>query len=288
MNFLTKLAQSIRQSSSVLCIGLDPNLARLPEQLHDLSDDPVEQVVHFCHKVIELTQNFCAAYKPNLAFFEALGPQGLEAFHRVVTKIPSRHIIIADAKRGDISTTADHYKQAFFDRFKVDAITLNPLMGMETIESFDGDSSKAVYALALTSNAGAQDFLLEKSGNFKSLSAHIAYKLAQSQKHSETHLGMVIGATQSQIAKQVLAHYPEASLLIPGFGAQGGDIEALAALLASHPGLPLINSSRGILFDVNENTNNNPSHGSWQDRVLERTHAANQLLNPIFEQLKSI
>jgi len=286
MKFLTKLANSIRESSSVLCIGLDPNSARLPAQVRTFSEDPVEQVVYFCHQVIQVTEKYCAAFKPNVAFFEALGPHGLDAFNRVVSAIPKRHIIIADAKRGDISTTAEHYKLAFFDQFKVDAITLNPLMGMETLEAFNGDSSKAVYALALTSNAGAQDFLLARSGNFESLSAHIAHQLANTQKYSETHLGMVIGATQSQVAQQVLALHPKAALLIPGFGAQGGDIESLATLLATHSGLPLINSSRGILFDVNDNKDNDSAHGSWQDRVLDRTLTANQRLLPIFEQVE--
>ena len=97
---------------------------------------------------------------------------------------------------------------------------------------------------------------------------------------------MVIGATQSQVAQQVLTLHPKAALLIPGFGAQGGDIEALATLLTTHSGLPLINSSRGILFDVNDNTDNDPTHGSWQDRVLERTVTANQRLLSIFEQVE--
>ena len=97
---------------------------------------------------------------------------------------------------------------------------------------------------------------------------------------------MVIGATQSQVAQQVLALHPKAALLIPGFGAQGGDIESLATLLATHSGLPLINSSRGILFDVNDNKDNDSAHGSWQDRVLDRTLTANQRLLPIFEQVE--
>lgn len=285
MKFLTKLADSIRESSSVLCIGLDPNLARLPEQIHTISEDPVERIVYFCHQVVKVTHKHCAAFKTNLAFFEALGPKGLDAFHRVVAAIPSRHIIIADAKRGDISTTAEHYKKAFFDKFKVDAITLNPLMGMETLEAFKGDSSKAVYTLALTSNAGAQDFLLVRSGNFETLSAHIADKLAKIQKYFETHLGMVMGATHSQVSQQILAHHPKAALLIPGFGAQGGDIKALTALLATHPGLPLINSSRAILFDINDVSDNRTASGTWQDRILERTLLANQQLRPIFEQV---
>ena len=108
MKFLTKLANSIRESSSVLCIGLDPNSARLPAQVRTFSEDPVEQVVYFCHQVIQATEKYCAAFKPNVAFFEALGPHGLDAFNRVVSAIPKRHIIIADAKRGDISTTAEH------------------------------------------------------------------------------------------------------------------------------------------------------------------------------------
>lgn len=283
MKFETKLRHAIAKAESPLCIGLDPQLSRLPNVIKEQYNTPAEQVFEFCRQVIMTTRHRAAAYKPNLAFFEALGPEGLEVFSELLAHIPNHIVVIADAKRGDISTTAEHYKKAFFEQLEVDAITLNPLMGLETLEAFGDDASKAVYALALTSNPGAHDFLLKPVEGFKSLAAYIAFRLEKESSKMATHLGMVIGATQSHIAQDVLHNHPHASLLIPGFGAQGGHIQDLALLLKSHKGLPLINSSRGILYDAVEASNSEQS--SWLDRVLLRTEAACNALHPIYQQI---
>src|SRR6056297_3975874 len=159
MTFTEKLTRSIQSSNSVLSVGLDPDPDKIPLPLRQQISDPHDLVFEFCRRVIESTKSEAAAYKPNLAFFEALGSGGLRVLESLLDVIPHGKIIIADAKRGDIGTTAAKYKVAFFDKMQVDAITLNPLMGLETLDPFLDDSSKAVYVLTMTSNRGAADFL---------------------------------------------------------------------------------------------------------------------------------
>lgn len=248
MTYLEKLQQVVNSSQSTLCVGLDPNLNLLPEAVKAKFDTPEEQVVFFCKMIIDYTNESAAAFKPNLAFFEALGVHGLAVFQEVINHIPKDRIIIADAKRGDISSTSEHYKKAFFDGFDVDAITLNPLMGFETFDAFANDETKAIYALTLTSNPGASDFLKKPFAGFESMAEFIAHELFERSVKVETHLGMVIGATQAEEAKAVIQHHSNSSLLIPGIGAQGGSVDELARALEDHDGIPLINSSRGIIY----------------------------------------
>ena len=260
MTYLEKLQKAIQSSNSTLCVGLDPDLNRIPDELKSRISDPVEQVIYFCKTVIDQTHESCAAYKPNLAFFEALGPQGFSALAEVIRHIPSDRIVVADAKRGDISNTALHYKKAFFDSLEADAITLSPLMGFETLDAFADDETKGIYALTLTSNPGSQDFLKKPFEGFDMMAQYIANGLFERSIKAETHLGMVIGATQTEEAAAVLKYHSQGSLLIPGVGAQGGSIEELAELLAAHEGIPLINSSRGIIYAGADKSD-------WQEHV---------------------
>lgn len=248
MQFTKKLMAAMKSSQSTLCVGLDPNLNLFPSSVISRFSETAEAVTYFCKMVIDYTYDSACAYKPNLAFFEALGPVGLAVFAEVIEHIPDDRIIIADAKRGDISTTALHYKQSYFDTFNVDAITLNPLMGFETLDAFRNDERKAVYSLALTSNKGASDFLKKPFEGYNTMGEYIAAKLAVLNAESSSHLGMVIGATQASEMKPVLNNHTDASLLIPGIGAQGGSIKDLAQALEHHAGLPVINSSRSIIF----------------------------------------
>lgn len=203
MTFTQKLRSAVASSGSTLCVGLDPNLSLLPKSVKRDLLDPESQVSFFCKSVIDHTQDFCAAYKPNLAFFEALGASGLEIFEEVVQHIPDDKIIIADAKRGDISTTAEHYKKTFYNQFNVDAVTLNPLMGFETLDAFTEDDTKGIYVLALTSNPGADDFLKKPFEGFDMMAQYIASELEKRSNSSKAHLGMVIGATQAELSKSV-------------------------------------------------------------------------------------
>ncbi len=277
MTYLEKLQQAVKDAKSTLCVGLDPNLDLLPQAVKEKFDTPEEQVTFFCKMVIDYTYESCAAYKPNLAFFESLGAVGLAVFKEVINHIPKDRIVIADAKRGDISSTAEHYKKAFFDGFDVDAITLNPLMGFETLNAFADDEQKGIYVLTLTSNPGASDFLKKPFEGFDSMAEYIAHELFERSVKVETHLGMVIGATQAEEAKAVIQHHGTGSLLIPGIGAQGGSIDELAEALAEHEGIPLINSSRGIIYSGSDQEN-------WIEYVLESAEKMKERISIITEQ----
>lgn len=277
MTFLQKLRSSVSRTGSVLCVGLDPNLDLLPQSVKDQFENPEEQVAYFCKLVIDYTSKYCAAFKPNLAFFEALGPNGLSVLEEVIAHIPDEKIIIADAKRGDISSTAEHYRKAFWGEFNVDAITLNPLMGFETIEAFSKDEAKGIYVLTLTSNTGASDFFKKPFSGFDMMSQFIASQLSKRSVASRSHLGMVIGATQAEEAESVLSYHPHGALLIPGIGAQGGSVSELAKALRGHQGIPLINSSRGIIYAGKD-------EGDWPKYVADAAKTMKQKLNQITQQ----
>lgn len=277
MTFLQKLEEAVRQSDSTLCVGLDPNLKRIPTPLKKEYPDPDKQVYHFLKQVIDNTSDHCAAYKPNLGFFEALGATGLQVFNEVIEHIPDDKVIIADAKRGDISSTAEHYAEAYFNQFDVDAVTLNPLMGFETLDPFLNHPEKAVFVLTLTSNPGAEDFLKKTFGVHDSMAAYIAEVLAGYDKKHATHIGMVVGATQAKILQPVIGNHPNGALLIPGIGAQGGSINELATALEQHSGIPLVSSSRSILY-AGQNSSN------WKKAVGKKASEFKNALQPLTQR----
>lgn len=264
MDFTERLKLAVRNADSCLCVGLDPNLDRIPESIRNESKSKPEQVVSFLKTVIDHTRDYCAAYKPNLGFFEALGVSGLEVFQEVISYIPDSKIVVADIKRGDISTTAEHYAKAYFEKFDVDAITINPLMGFESLEPFLDYPGKGVYTLTLTSNPGARDFLMKPFEGYSTMAAYIAHNLSELQQDHPTHLGMVIGATKATQMDEVIKKHANAALLIPGIGAQGGSVKELQGSLAKHAGIPLINSSRSILY-AGEHTQN------WEEAVRNKS-----------------
>lgn len=277
MQFSEKLKKAVTSSRSTLCVGLDPNLDRLPSAIKQQHAAPEEQVVSFCRQVIEATSDFCCAYKPNAAFFEALGPAAYEVFAEVRKAIPEGKIVIADAKRGDISTTAAHYSKAFFEQFDADAITLNPLMGFETLDPFMGDASRAIFSLALTSNPGAADFLLKPFAGYEMMSEYIAAELKKRNRPGDTHLGMVVGATQADHLERVVKRHPSATLLIPGIGKQGGSVEELARALKGHEGIPIVSSSRSIIYAGADRDN-------WQQAVAEQAQHTQKQLQTITQR----
>lgn len=277
MKYPEKLQQAIADSRSCLCVGLDPHLDLFPEFLTDEIKDDNERVSRFLKRIIEITAPYCAAYKPNLAFFEALGDGGLEVFHSVIDTVPEGKIIIGDAKRGDIDSTARHYREAFFDIYEMDAITLNPLMGFETLAPYFQFPSKGLYVLTLTSNPGASDFLTKPFDGFNTMAEYIASNLKEYQPQSKASLGMVVGATQPHDLQPVLRQHPAAPLLIPGIGSQGGSIEELVGVLDGHGGASLISSSRSILFAGGNDRN-------WEQAVVETAQTYREQLMPITEQ----
>lgn len=280
MTFTEKLSRSIQSSNSVLSVGLDPDPKRIPLPLRQQISDPHDLVFEFCRRIIESTKSEAAAYKPNLAFFEALGSGGWKVLESLLDVIPHGKIIIADAKRGDIGTTAEKYKAAFFDMMQVDAITLNPLMGLETLDPYLDDSSKAVYVLTLTSNKGASDFLELPVEGRLTLGGYISGHLKKKQAFSATSIGMVIGATKTATARQVLDAFQDSPLLIPGIGAQGGDPGQLSKMLMEHTGLPLVNSSRAIIYAGEDNEN-------WEELVASKASETRLKLDPITQYYKT-
>lgn len=277
MTFTTKLKRSISVANSVLCVGLDPVPNRIPKSLASEFSNPADLVFEFCSRIIKATSDSACAYKPNTGFFEALGSEGWSVLEKVIKEIPKNKIVIADAKRGDIGNTALQYKTAFFDQLDVDAVTLNALMGMDTLDPFMDDEEKAVFVLAMTSNRGSADFLQRRFEGRMSLGEYIAEELEKKQDKSETHLGMVVGATQIESIGPVIRANPEAHLLIPGIGKQGGSVEELQNVLQGHNGIPVINSSRSIIYAGSDQSN-------WEEAVSETASNMKESLNILTER----
>ncbi|MGF1670076.1 MAG: orotidine-5'-phosphate decarboxylase [Balneolaceae bacterium] len=272
MTFIQKLNQAVRSSESHLCIGLDPRPELIPEPFKKHFSNDTDLILNFCRQVIEATKPYCCAYKPNTAFFEAYGSKGWRVLEDLVDSIPPGKIIIADAKRGDIGSTAQQYKKAFFDHLNVDAITLNPFMGFETLDPFLEEPSKAIFVLTATSNPGAADFLLRRFEGRMTMASYITEHLAKMVLQSKTHIGLVAGATHPDTLKHVTGKYPDASLLIPGIGSQGGSIEELSLALKNHMGIPIVSSSRSILYAGKNDEN-------WLEKIAEKAALLQKDLN---------
>lgn len=277
MTFTEKLKSAVSSSGSVLCVGLDPVPDLIPKALQQDFPDSPTLFLEFCSEIIESTKEHVCAYKPNTAFFEALGSPGWQTLEQVIKLIPEDKIVIADAKRGDIGNTALQYKKAFFDELDTDAVTLNALMGMDTLDPFLDEPGKAVFVLAMTSNRGSADFLQRRFEGRMSLGEYIAEELEKKQDKSLTHLGLVVGATQVESISPVIHAYPEAHLLIPGIGKQGGSVNELQKVLEHHNGVPVINSSRSIIYAGSENEN-------WQEAVWEKASKMKQSLQIITDR----
>jgi orotidine-5'-phosphate decarboxylase len=212
MNFSDKLLNISRKNKSLLCVGLDPD----PELM------PKANILEFNKAIIDATHDLVCAYKPNLAFYEALGMEGLTILEKTIKHIPTDIPIIGDAKRGDIGNTAKAYAKALFSTFGFDAATVNPYLGFDSIEPFISYHDRGVFILCRTSNKGASDFqdLLCTSG--PPLYEVVAQKAKQWNAYG--NIGLVVGATYPEELKKVRSICPEMCLLIPGIGAQGGDL----------------------------------------------------------------
>lgn len=240
----SELIALIRRKKSLLCVGLDTEPHLVPPHFQHESH-PVRA---YNEAIVEVTHDLAVAYKLNLAFYEAMGDQGWLDLEATIGYIRSKgdSFIIADAKRGDIGNTARKYAEAFFDLLGVDAVTLAPYMGRDSVEPFLKRRGKWAIVLGITSNAGAEDFQFLRTNGGKRLFETVIETTAHWGAPDE--LMFVAGATRPEVLKQVRAIVPDHFLLVPGVGAQGGDLDTvLDAGITSEGGL-LINSSRGVLF----------------------------------------
>jgi len=243
MDFADKLLEAVQRNQSLVCVGLDPDPELMPQM----------RLFDFNKAIIDVTSDLVCAYKPNLAFYEALGVEGLTALQRTVDYIPDDIPVIGDAKRGDIGNTARAYAKALFETLGFDAATVNPYLGYDSIEPFINYRDKAVFILCRTSNPGALDFqaLTYWSGGPDSKQEPLFKLVAQKAKewNKNNNIGLVVGATYPEELKDIRQLCPEMTLLIPGIGAQGGGLDSAVRYGVDAEGKKAIfSSSRQILY----------------------------------------
>jgi orotidine-5'-phosphate decarboxylase len=242
-----QLFAQITKKQSYLCIGLDTALEKLPRHLLS-SPDPVFE---FNKQIIDATHKYCVAYKPNIAFYEALGPKGWESLQKTLNYIPEDIFTIADAKRGDIGNTSALYARAFFQQMNFDSITVAPYMGEDSVRPFLQFKDKWIILLAHTSNPGSSDFqLMESTVTGMKLYEEVLVKAQQ--WGSPDQLMFVVGATQADKIQGIRALAPENFFLVPGIGAQGGDLEMISRYGMNKQCGLLVNSSRAIIYASDE------------------------------------
>ncbi len=243
-----ELINEIKTKKTFLCVGLDPDIDKIPKHLLE-EDDPIFE---FCKAIVDATADYCVSFKPNMAFFEAYGLSGLTSMEKTIKYIkhhfPS-HFLIADAKRGDIGNTSAMYARAFFNRLHADAITVAPYMGSDSVKPFLMFEGKWAIVLALTSNEGANDFQLDVGKN-EALYKHVLR--TSSAWGTIDNMMYVVGATKAEMLTEVRAIVPNHFLLVPGVGAQGGSLADVCKYgLTKDIGL-LVNSSRAIIYASSE------------------------------------
>lgn len=245
-----ELINNIARKRSFLCVGLDSDPLKLPECILNKTVSPAQAMLEFNKAIIDATAPYCVAYKPNTAFYEALGAEGWEVLGQTVEYIRKNHpdqFIIADAKRGDIGNTSALYARAFFGQMGVDALTVAPYMGSDSVKPFLGHEGKWVILLCLTSNSGSHDFQFLTTGGDDTRLFERVLDTAQ-QWATPDELMFVVGATQGDMFATIRRHAPSNFLLVPGVGAQGGDLATVCRYgMTDDCGL-LVNSSRGIIF----------------------------------------
>ncbi len=233
------LIDQIKQKQSYLCVGLDSDITKLPKHLQSKPD----AVFQFNKAIIDATKDCCVSYKINTAFYEAQGLKGWEAMEQTVNYIPSTHFKIADAKRGDIGNTSAQYAKAFFEILKFDAITIAPYMGEDSVRPFLEYDNKWTIVLGLTSNKGAADFELQKTGE-----EYLYEKVLRTVSNWGTLDNlMFVGATQAQELQNIRKIIPDNFLLIPGVGAQGGSLEEVSKYGINKDCGLLVNASRAVI-----------------------------------------
>ena len=242
MNFLQQLDSACDKNNSLLCVGLDVDLSRLP---HDYlqNEDPI---FSFNQKIIDETKDYVCSYKPNIAFYEMYGIYGLQSLIKTIEYVPENIPVILDAKRGDVGHTAAAYAKSLFEVFKADATTINPYLGYDSIKPFTEYKEKGIFILCLTSNAGYKDF--QKSPEDKMpLYKHVAIHTKEWNVYE--NCGLVVGATNAEELKDIREIAGDMPILIPGVGAQGGDLEnSIKFGITKNKNRAIINASRSIIY----------------------------------------
>jgi orotidine-5'-phosphate decarboxylase len=236
------LTDQIASKKSMLCVGLDSDLDKIPAHLKDRPNGLVE----FNKKIIDATLEHCVSYKLNTAFYEALGARGWDALEETCDYIPDTHFKIADAKRADIGNTSHYYAKAFFERLNFDAVTVAPYMGEDSVRPFLEYKDKWTIMLGLTSNAGAKDFELQTLSTGEKLYERVLRTV--SGWGDADNLMFVVGATQASELSNIRQIIPDHFLLVPGVGAQGGSLEEVIQFGKNANGGLLINASRAIIY----------------------------------------
>ena len=234
------LFRQIKRKRSFLCIGLDTDIRKIPPHLLN-EEDPIYE---FNKQIIDATKDLCVAYKPNIAFYESMGVEGWESLRKTLNYIPKDIFTIADAKRGDIGNTSNMYARAFLEEMDFDSVTVAPYMGSDSVKPFLDFEGKWAIVLALTSNTGGLDFQMIEDADGVPLYKNVLRIV----KDWGENIMFVVGATRADMLREIRAIIPERFLLVPGIGAQGGNLEEVAENgLNNQCGL-LVNSSRGIIY----------------------------------------
>jgi orotidine-5'-phosphate decarboxylase len=266
MNFITALRHRWQQADTLVCVGLDPEPAKFPAAF---ANDP-DAVFHFCRDIVDATAPYVCAFKPQIAHFAALAAES--SLHRLIAHIHAAYPdipVILDSKRGDIGSTAQHYASEAFERYCADAVTVNPYLGRDSVQPFLDRADKGVIILCRTSNPGAGD-LQDLVIDGKPLYQHVAAKIAN-EWNGHGNCAIVVGATWPEQLREVRAIIGEMPFLVPGIGAQGGDVEAVVSNAKTADGTGLIvSSSRAILYA-----------SSGEDYAEAAAHAARDLRDEI-------
>ncbi len=248
MSFLRILDNITEKNDSLLCVGLDIDLTKIKP----LTNDNIEkQILDFNRNIIDQTKEFVCAYKPNIAFYEMYGIDGINALIKTIEHIPDDIPVILDAKRGDIGSTAKAYAKSIFENYNADAITVNPYLGFDSVEPFLNYKDKAVFVLCLTSNKSSADFQF-LTDNEKPLYKIVAENVAHWNLRYG-NCGLVVGATKAQLLKEIREIAQDMPILIPGVGAQGGDLETSVkfGITKEERNRAIINVSRSIIYSEN-------------------------------------
>ena len=265
------LIEQIKQKKSYLCVGLDTDITKIPKHLQENK----HAIVDFNKAIIDATKDYCVSYKINTAFYEALGSKGWDAMEETVNYIPSTHLKIADAKRGDIGNTSSQYAKAFFETLQFDAITVAPYMGEDSIRPFLEYEDKWTIVLGLTSNKGAADFEMKKGIDGSTLYEDVLSKV--SKWGTPNNLMFVVGATQATELENIRKIIPDNFLLVPGVGFQGGSLAETSKYGMNKDCGLLVNASRAIIYA-----------GSGENFADEAKAIAQQYQNEMQQYLTSL